>query len=71
MSEEGPSVATLLAYIMLDGMAADATNVDRCLRLSICGFSNGDISAILGIPDGSVRTNLYEARKKLKDPKQK
>lgn len=64
-----PSVATVLAYIMLDGMPADATNEDRCLRLSNCGFSNAEISAILGISDGSVRTNLYEARKKLRSAK--
>jgi DNA-binding NarL/FixJ family response regulator len=61
-----PSSATTLAYIMLDGMPDDATNEDRCLRLSVCGFSNAQIAIILNISDGSVRTNLYEARKKLK-----
>ena len=64
-----PSVASMLAYIMLDGMPVEATNEERCLRLSICGFSNAEISALLGIPVGSVRTNLYEARKKLKETK--
>jgi len=42
----------------------NSTNEDRCLRLSVCGFSNAQIAEILSIPSGSVKTNLYEARKK-------
>lgn len=61
-----PELAVILAYIMLDGMPVGTTNEERCLRLSMCGFSNGQIADILQISDGSVRTNLYEARKKLR-----
>ncbi|MEA3078311.1 MAG: hypothetical protein QOF60_3219 [Actinomycetota bacterium] len=66
-----PSIAKLLAFMMLDGMSAQATNEDRCFRLSICGFSNAGIAEIVGIPVGSVNTNLYEARKKLGSPAKK
>jgi DNA-binding CsgD family transcriptional regulator len=61
-----PDAGMILAYIMLDGMPSGTTNEERCLRLSTCGFSNSQIAQILQISDGSVRTNLYEARKKLK-----
>jgi len=70
MADNGePSTARLLAYLMMDGMPQPATNVDRCYRLSVCGFPNPEIADIIGISIGSVNTNLYEARKKLGGPK--
>lgn len=66
MADNGePSPARLLAYLMMDGMPQPATNEDKCYRLSVCGFSNPEIAGIVGIPVGSVKTNLYEARKKI------
>ncbi len=59
-----PSLARIMAYVMLDLMPDGATNVDKCVRLSGCGFAPPAISEILGIPIGSVHTNLYNARKK-------
>jgi DNA-binding NarL/FixJ family response regulator len=54
-----------LAYLMVDGMPVESTNEDKSLRLSTCGFSNSQIAEILSIPVGSVRSNLYQARKKV------
>jgi DNA-binding NarL/FixJ family response regulator len=69
MAEDGPSLARISAYRMLDTMPPGATNEQKSLRLSVCGFSNSDIAEMLGISVGSVSTNLYEARKKLGNPR--
>lgn len=60
-----PSVARILAYLMIDDMPENPSNEEKSLRLSVCGFPNSEIADILGISVGSVKTNLYEARKKL------
>lgn len=64
MSDDNGSRADrILAYMMLDGMPPDATNAQKTLRLSQCGFPNGEIAEILDISATSVTTNLHSARK--------
>ena len=51
------------AFTMLDGMK-DKTQAERCMRLSLIGFTNGDIATMLQTTPAVVATNLYSERKK-------
>jgi predicted transcriptional regulator len=63
MSDEEPSIARILAFMMLDGMAETSTSRDRVVRLSDVGFSNVAVGEILGMSTSSVSTALHAARK--------
>ncbi len=54
----------IAAFAMLDGMK-DATQAQKCLRLSLVGFTNVDIAAMLQTSPAVVATNLYTERKKV------
>ncbi len=58
-----PSVARVLAYLMIDGMPENPSNEEKSLRLSVCGFPNSEIADILGISVGSVKTNPLRGSK--------
>lgn len=61
-----PTIAErIAAFAMLDGMA-NATQAEKCMRLSLVGFSNAEIAAMLQTTNAVVSTNLYEQRKKAK-----
>jgi DNA-binding CsgD family transcriptional regulator len=53
----------IAAFAMLDGMK-DATQAQKSLRLSLVGFSNAEIAAILQTTPQTVSQNLYEERRK-------
>ncbi len=53
----------IAAFAMLDGMK-DATQAQKCLRLSLVGFTNAEIAAMLQTSYAVVATNLYNERKK-------
>jgi hypothetical protein len=53
----------IAAFTMLDGMK-DATQAQKCVRLSLSGFSNGDIATMLQTTPAVVSQNLYETRKR-------
>jgi DNA-directed RNA polymerase specialized sigma24 family protein len=55
------------AFAMLDRMT-DATQAQKCMRLSLVGFSAGEIAAMLQTTAQTVRQNLYSERKKAKSP---
>jgi len=60
----GPTIADRIsAFAMLDGMK-DSTQAQKCLRLSLIGFTNTEIAAILQTTPAVVSTNLYNERKK-------
>lgn len=72
MAEETePSVARILAHIMMDGMPPGTTNEERTVRLNEVGFSNAAIAEILKISKGSVSQNLYSAKAKATKGKKK
>src|SRR4051794_17628935 len=53
----------IAAFAMLEGMK-DATQAQKSLRLSLVGFSNADIAAMLQTSSQVVSQNLYEERRK-------
>ena len=53
----------IAAFAMLDGMK-DATQAQKTLRLSLVGFTPGEIAGMLQTTTAVVYQNLYEARKK-------
>lgn len=77
---EEPEVANLLrpggasigdriaAFVMLDAMPNGTTQAQRCVRLSIIGFSNTEIANLLQTSSAVVASNLYQERKKPKKP---
>lgn len=52
----------LLAMLVLHNMA-EASKVDKCVRLNAVGFSNSDIADLIDTSSGTVATNLSAARK--------
>jgi DNA-directed RNA polymerase specialized sigma24 family protein len=55
------------AFAMLDQMK-DATQAQKCMRLSLVGFSAVEIATMLQTTVPTVRQNLYSERKKVKSP---
>ncbi len=53
----------IAAFVMLDGMK-DATQAQKSLRLSLIGFTNSEIAAMLQTSTAVVSQNLYNERKK-------
>ena len=53
----------IAAFSMLDGMK-EATQAQKSLRLSLVGFSNGEIAAMLQTTSQVVSQNLYSERTK-------
>ena len=53
----------IAAFAMLDAML-DATQAQKCLRLSLVSFTNSEIAAMLQTSPAVVATNLYTERKK-------
>ena len=51
------------AFAMLDSMK-DSTQAQKCLRLSLIGFTNPEIAAMLQTTPAVVATNLYTERRK-------
>jgi DNA-binding CsgD family transcriptional regulator len=69
--DEGPSFAPvrsnmqdrIAAFAMLDAMG-DATLAQKTVRLSIIGFSAGDIATMLQTTPATVYQYVYEAKKR-------
>ena len=57
----------IAAFSMLDQMN-DATQAQKCMRLSLVGFSASEIAGMLQTTVPTVHQNLYSERKKLKAP---
>jgi DNA-directed RNA polymerase specialized sigma24 family protein len=57
----------IAAFAMLDGMGP-ATQAQKCLRLSLVGFSAPDIAGLLQTTLPTVHQNLYAERKKHAQP---
>ena len=55
----------IAAFAMLDGMS-NASQAQRCLRLSLIGFTNPEIADMLQTTSGVVAQSLYEERKKVR-----
>lgn len=53
----------IAAFQMLDQMAG-ATQAQKTMRLSLIGFSNAEIAAMLDTTTAVVSQNLYSERKK-------
>jgi hypothetical protein len=49
---------------MLDSMSESMTLAQKSVRLSLCGFSRGDVASILQIAPAGVSQNLYSERQK-------
>ena len=58
------------AFAMLDQMK-EATQAQKCMRLSLIGFSAAEIAAMLQTTVPTVHQNLYSERKKVKSPQKK
>jgi len=71
-SDDVPSSATgkasiqdrISAFEMLDAMPEHVTIAQKCMRLSVCGFNNHEIAAMMRITAGGVSQNLYMERQK-------
>ena len=67
VSSQAPAGASMAdriaAFQMLDGMR-DASLAQKCLRLSLVGFTNADIAEMLQMTTGSVAQSLYMERRK-------
>jgi DNA-directed RNA polymerase specialized sigma24 family protein len=57
----------IAAFAMLDDMK-DATQAQKCTRLSLVGFSAMEIAQMLQTSVPTVHQNLYSERKKVKSP---
>jgi DNA-directed RNA polymerase specialized sigma24 family protein len=55
----------IAAFAMLDEMK-DATQAQKCMRLSLVGFTAPEIAQMLQTSVPTVRQNLYSERKKVK-----
>jgi len=55
---------------MLDAMG-DATLAQKTVRLSIIGFTAGDIATMLQTTPATVYQYVYEAKKRVKKPRAK
>ena len=53
----------IAAFAMLDGMK-EATQAQKCLRLTLVGFANAEIAAMLQTSVATVSQNIYAERKK-------
>jgi DNA-directed RNA polymerase specialized sigma24 family protein len=60
----------IAAFSMLDQMK-DATQAQKCMRLSLVGFSASEIAGMLQTTIPTVHQNLYSERKKLKPSEKK
>jgi DNA-directed RNA polymerase specialized sigma24 family protein len=74
LSEVLPDGATIsdriAAFAMVDQMK-DATQAQKCMRLSLVGFSASEIAGMLQTTVPTVHQNLYAERKKLKPSEKK
>ncbi len=60
----GPSIMDrIAAFAMLDGMK-DATQAQKSIRLSIVGFPNSEIAAMLQTSPAVIASNLYTERRR-------
>lgn len=57
----------IAAFTMLDAMR-EATQAQKCLRLTLVGFTNAEIATMLQTSPAVVAQNLYQERKKQKRP---
>lgn len=55
----------IAAFSMLDEMK-DATQAQKCMRLSLVGFTAPEIAEMLQTSVATVHQNLYSERKKVK-----
>jgi hypothetical protein len=53
----------IAAFAMLDGMIGK-TQAEKCMRLKLIGFGNGDIAQMLQTTPAVVASNVYAERKK-------
>jgi DNA-directed RNA polymerase specialized sigma24 family protein len=60
----------IAAFAMVDQMK-DATQAQKCMRLSLVGFSASEIAGMLKTTVPTVHQNLYAERKKLKPSEKK
>jgi DNA-directed RNA polymerase specialized sigma24 family protein len=60
----------IAAFAMLDQMK-DATQAQKCMRLSLVGFSASEIAGMLQTTVPTVHQSLYSERKKLKSTEKK
>lgn len=71
----GSGVATIqdriAAFEMLDGMPDTTTQAQKCMRLSLCGFTRQEIATILQTTPQTVSQNLYTERNKGKPKPQR
>jgi len=58
----------IAAFVMLDGMGG-ASQAQKCVRLSLIGFTNSEIAQMLQTTSGVVASNLYVERKKARPAK--
>lgn len=65
VSPRGPATVgdRIAAFQMLDQMK-DATQAQKCMRLSLIGFTNAEIATMLQTTPAVVSQNLYAERKK-------
>jgi DNA-directed RNA polymerase specialized sigma24 family protein len=47
---------------------SDATQAQKCMRLSLVGFSHKDVAEMLGTSVQNVRQSVYSEKQKLKKP---
>jgi DNA-directed RNA polymerase specialized sigma24 family protein len=69
--DEEPSVARILAHMMVDAMPSDSTSEAKTVRLNEIGFSNTTIAEILRTSPNAVAAALYKARQRAKTPAKK
>lgn len=60
----------IAAFAMVDQMK-DATQAQKCMRLSLVGFSASEIAGMLQTTVPTVHQNLYAERKRLKPSEKK
>ena len=53
----------IAAFTMLDGMVGK-TQAEKCMRLKLIGFANGEIAQMLQTTPAVVASNVYSERKK-------
>ena len=53
----------IAAFAMLDGMVGK-TQAEKCMRLRLVGFGNGEIALMLQTTPAVVASNIYAERKK-------
>jgi hypothetical protein len=67
-SSAGTIANRIAAFRMLDESFREATLAQKTARLSLCGFTNREISEMLQITTAGVAQNLYSERKKAGRP---